>query len=136
MNRNPKQPEAMDGADMHLAEIDHILATEEELIPSSGFLASVMERVREQAAAPAPILFPWKRAIPGILLAAAVLGWGAVELFRSALPALRDLSLPAPHLPATLVLPLEDAGWVALALAISLLASLFSRRLAGRSGLL
>jgi len=136
MNRNPKQREAIDGAAKDLAEIDHLLASEEELIPSSGFLASVMERVHEEAAAPAPILFPWKRAIPGILLAVAVLGWGAVELFRAALPALRNLSVSGPNLPGPLVLPLEDAGWVALALTVSLLSTLLSRRLAGRSGLL
>ena len=136
MNRNPKHPEAIDSADLRLAQIDHILATEQELVPSSGFLASVMERVHEESAAPAPIPFPWKRAIPGILLAAAVLGWGAVELVRSALPALGTLSLPAPHLSANLALPLEDAAWVALALTISLLSTLLSRRLAGRSSLL
>jgi len=136
MNRNPNQPEPIESADQGLAQIHQILASEEDLLPSSGFLASVMERVHEQAAAPAPILFPWKRAIPGILLAAAVLGWGAVELFRAALPALRTLSLAPPHLPATLIPPLEDAGWVALALTVSLLSTLLSRRLAGRSGLL
>jgi hypothetical protein len=136
MIRNPKHPETIEGVDPPLAQIDHILSNEEDLVPSSGFLASVMERVHEQAAAPVPILFPWKRAIPGILLAAAVLGWGAAVLVRSALPALRTLSLAAPHLPTTLTLPLEDAGWVALALAISLLSTLLSRRLAGRSGLL
>ena len=32
------------------AVIDRILAAEEELIPSSGFLAATMERVREEAA--------------------------------------------------------------------------------------
>ena len=36
----------MDGA------IDRILAAEEELIPSSGFLAATMEQVREEAAMP------------------------------------------------------------------------------------
>jgi len=35
-----------------------------------GFLASVMDRVREEAAAPPPIPFPWKRALPGMALVA------------------------------------------------------------------
>ena len=55
--------------------IDEILGTEPELVPSSGFAASVMERVREEAAAPPPIPFPWKRAVPGMVVAAGVFGW-------------------------------------------------------------
>ena len=114
--------------------IDRILAGEEELIPSSGFLASVMERVQEEAAAPLPIPFPWRRAIPGIVLTAGVFGWSAVELIRQGLP---DMStLPPLTLPAALVAPAEQAGWVAMALGVSLLSWLLARRLAGRGGLL
>ena len=116
--------------------IDNILASEEELVPSSGFMASVMESVREEAAAPEPIPFPWKLALPGILLAAGVLGWGAFELVRALLPALRGTPIALPHLSTWAVQPLEEAGWVAMALGASLLSWLFSRRLAGRSGLL
>jgi hypothetical protein len=133
MNRKQKQDEKSER--MEPMEIDRILAAEEELVPSSGFLASVMERVREEAATPAPIPFPWRLAVPGIVLAAGVLGWGAFELVRAALPAMRQISLPAPQLSVALARPLEEAGWVALALAVSLLASLFSWRLAGRSEL-
>lgn len=46
---------------------------EEEILPSSGFSASVMDAVRREAATPAPIAFPWKRALPGIVVAAATL---------------------------------------------------------------
>ena len=35
-----------------MSAIDAILGGEEELIPSSGFLAATMERVREEAAMP------------------------------------------------------------------------------------
>jgi hypothetical protein len=118
------------------AEIDRILASEEDLIPSSGFLASVMERVQQEATAPPPIPFPWKRAVPGILLAAGVFGWAAFELVRLGLPILSAPTLTLPHLPAALVAPVEQAGWVALALGTSLLSWLLSRRLAGRGGLL
>jgi hypothetical protein len=116
--------------------IDHILATEDHLVPTSGFLASVMERVREEATAPPPIPFPWKRAIPGILLAVVVFGGGAFEFVRHALPAARGLSFPAPHLSAAFDHSLEQAAWVALALGVSLFSWLLSKRLAGRSGLL
>jgi hypothetical protein len=49
----------------------------ESIEPSSGFAASVMERVREEAAAKAalgPIQFPWMRAVPGICMAVLALG--------------------------------------------------------------
>lgn len=125
-----------DIGEMELNSIDRILASEEPLIPSLGFLDSVMERVREEAAAPPPIPFPWKRAVPGILLAAGVFGWGTFELVRYGLPAVGSISLAPPHLSAAVARPLEQVGWVALALGASLLSWLLSRRLAGRSGLL
>lgn len=118
------------------AEIDHILATDDELIPSSGFMAAVMERVEQEAAAPQPIPFPWKRAIPGIVLTVGVFGWGVVEVIQSGLPALRSFTLATPQLSAAFAGPVESAGWVALALGVSLCSWLLSRSLAGRGGLL
>jgi hypothetical protein len=116
--------------------IDRILATDEQLIPSSGFLASVMESVHEQARMPAPIPFPWKRAIPGIVLAAGVFGWGAFELVRQAIPAARAFVFTQPHIAKSIGRPLEQAGWVGLALVVSMASWLLSRRLADQSGLL
>ncbi|MGD0800103.1 MAG: hypothetical protein ABR906_02185 [Terracidiphilus sp.] len=122
-------------------EIDRALATEDELIPSSGFLSSVMERVQEEAVAPPPIPFPWMRALPGILFAVGIAAWGAFELVRTGLPA-PDLStsssftLTLLHLPDALVAPVEQVGWVALALGASLASWLLARGLAGRGGLL
>jgi hypothetical protein len=117
-------------------KLDKILTTEEELIPSSGFLASVMERVHEEAAAPPPIPFPWVRAVPAMVVAAVVLGGGAVALVRIAIPAVKGLALNPPHVSVAVTQPMEQAGWVALALTASLLCSLLARRLAGRPGLL
>jgi hypothetical protein len=125
-------------------EIGRILAGEDELMPSSGFAASVMEQVRQEAALPAPIPFPWKRAIPLLLLASGGIVWSTVELVRLGLPGLGLTALGQsaqswlilPPLSGNLVHSLEQAGWVALALGISLLSWLLSRRLAGRGGLL
>jgi hypothetical protein len=127
-------------------EIEAILAGEEELMPSSGFVASVMEQVRQEAALPAPTPFPWIKAILILLLASGVFGWGAVELVRVGQPwlgqlglgltALSSLTISPLHLSADLVRALEQAGWVALALGSSLVCWLVSRRLAGRGGLL
>ena len=117
-------------------EIDRILATEDALVPSSGFLASVMERVREEAAAPAPIPFPWKRALPGALVIVGAFGVGAFEMVRQGLPAANEFALTTPHVSVPVERPLEQAGWVALALGVSVFSWLLSKRLAGRSGLL
>lgn len=116
--------------------IERILADEEKLIPSSGFLAATMERVRDEAAFPKPIPFPWLRALPGIVLAVAVLGWCGFELARVGLASAREISFTQVHLTAATGRALELAGWVAVALAASMLSWLFARRMAGRSGLL
>ncbi|MGO8758072.1 MAG: hypothetical protein ACLQG3_08110 [Terracidiphilus sp.] len=116
--------------------IERVLAAEEEIVPSSGFAASVMERVREEAAMPAPIPFPWKRAIPGILLTAGVLGWGAWEAVRTGLPDVPQMLLSPPSLSPAAVRGLEDVGWVALALAVSYCSWALSARLVRRSSLL
>jgi hypothetical protein len=55
-----------DMSDHQPDKLDRILAQEDVLLPSSGFTASVMDAIREEAAAPAPIPFPWKLALPGI----------------------------------------------------------------------
>ena len=135
MNRTKTNPTAIDPTGAATG-IDRILASEEPLIPTSGFLASVRERVQQEAAAPPPIPFPWKRAVPGILLTTGVLGWGGFEFARLAMPAARSFVLAPPHLSAALAQPLEQAGWVAVALGASLLSWVLSHRLAGRSGLL
>jgi hypothetical protein len=126
----------MEPARVEPGGIDRILATEEELVPSSGFLTSVMESIEEEAKAPKPIPFPWKLALPGMVIAVVAFVWLAVEFVRIGLQAARSNTLVLPHLPAAAVEPLEEAGWVALALGASLLSWLLSRRLAGRSGLL
>ena len=116
--------------------VGRILAAEEGLIPSSGFLAATMARVRDEAACPKPIPFPWLRALPGIVLAVAVLCWCGFELVRVGLANAQEISLTQLHLTAAAGRALEPAGWVAAALAASMLSWLFARRLAGRSGLL
>jgi hypothetical protein len=128
INHDAQSP--MDGA------IDRILAAEDELIPSSGFLAATMEQVRDEAARPKPIPFPWLRALPGIMLAVSVLGWCGFEVVRAGLRSARETSFAQPHLTAVNAHALGPVGWVAAALAVSLISWLFARRLAGSSGLL
>jgi hypothetical protein len=54
-----------------------------------------------------------------------------VEFVRFAGPALAELKLTQPHLSAAMVRPLEQAGWVVAALAVSLVSWMLSRRAAG-----
>jgi hypothetical protein len=136
MNRTSTNPAQSSHPGATLTGIDRILAAEEALIPSSGFLASVMESIQEEARLPQPIPFPWKWAMPGILLAAGVFAWGAIEIVRLGLPAVSTPSFTLPHFSTAVEQPLKQAAWVALALGASLLSWLLSRRLAGRSGLL
>jgi hypothetical protein len=145
MNRKRKVGSEADHARIE-TEIGHILATEEELMPSSGFVTSVMECVQQEAALPAPTPFPWMKAIVLILLTSGAVSWGVVELVRMGMPGiglngfsqlgLSWLTIIPQHLSADLTRSLELAGWVALALGSSLVSWLLSRRLAGRGGLL
>jgi hypothetical protein len=119
--------------------LDSILGTEEELAPSSGFVSAVMERVREEAAAPKPIPFPWKRVMPGAVVAIGGLVWIGVEVVRrgpGGLPDMGVLAAPWMHAPQQLTGTLEDAGWVTAALGVSLLSWVLARRMIGRSGLI
>jgi len=120
----------------HVDAMDHILAAEEEIVPSSGFVAATMERVHEEAAAPAPIPFPWKRVAPGLVLAAGVIGWSAWEAVRSAWPVLHEFAQSSPQIPLAAMPALEEAGWVALAFAVSLGSWMLSMRLVRRSGMM
>ena len=94
-------------------EFDRIMQ-EEEILPSSGFAASVMEAVRREAAVPPPIPFPWKRALPGALFAAAtligILAVCMIKLFDS-----NSLAQPVSGSPWELLLQ-AHAQWVLLGL--------------------
>lgn len=131
--RTATEPTALD------REFDRILADEDDLIPSSGFLASVMERVHQEAAQPAPLPFPWKRLLSGFVLAVGVIACAGYEFLRQGLSLtgfFTTVTRFPMQLPPTAVTFANQAEWVALALGASLLSWLFARRLAGRGGLL
>ena len=113
--------------------IHDILAYEESIVPSSGFLAAVMERVEEQSRTPEPIPFPWKRAMLAIPLVAGVFGLCAYEFVHYPISPLHSGSRPHLHLLATPAAPLDQAVWVALALTASMLSWKLARRLTGLS---
>ncbi|HUN84713.1 MAG TPA: hypothetical protein VMU48_10050 [Terracidiphilus sp.] len=117
-------------------KLDEILGAEEEIVPSSGFADSVMQRIHEEAIALPPIPFPWKRALPGFIVVVCASGWGAVELVRESISSISAASQLPATIPIATLHPLEGAGWVALALSAALVSWLLARRLAGNSGLL
>lgn len=124
-------PKTIEQAD----SLDRILGGEEPLLPSSGFAASVMDAIEEQAAAPAPIPFPWKLAAPGIagLIAALII---IVRLAMSAAQSMNQNSageLLSRGKVDDMLSPLlrTQTGPALLALAAALLCMFLCRRLTG-----
>ena len=119
-------------------QIDRILSREEEILPSAGFAALVMEAVRREASEPAPIPFPWKRAWPMLVLAGltivAVPIASAFYLVRLASApvsaATASTTLVWSQLPAWMSNP--AVGWTTGSLLLALIAVKFSMRLASR----
>ena len=129
----------MTGEDkMSDAEMDRILFRQDEILPSSGFAASVMEAVRREAAAPPPIPFPWKRALPFVVLAALALlavvvaGVAVIVQFSREPSTQAATALP----PLTTLIPIRQGtigaavGWTALALLTAFVSVKLSMRLA------
>ena len=71
-------------------EFERILSSEANLVPSSGFASAVMDAVRQEASAPPPIPFPWKRALPGIAAFAVALAYLFIGAFRQSAPSAAD----------------------------------------------
>jgi hypothetical protein len=116
MNPNPANPQLAE------ADLDRALATSSDS----------MTAVYREASAPAPLAFPWKRAIPGIgavVVAAALLIAAVVSFFHSALtrsaPAVFDLQ----RIANPLTHHATDALWLSVSLVLSLACLLFCRRL-------
>jgi hypothetical protein len=120
-------------------EIDRMLSREDEILPSSGFAVSVIDAVRRDAAAPPPIPFPWKRALPGLVAGgfalAMILVAGAsaiVQLARASTAQQLSMSLPSTLMP---LFGLQRnlgsaAGWTLLALLVTFVSVKLSMRLA------
>jgi hypothetical protein len=116
-------------------EIDRALSREDDILPSSGFAASVMDAVRREVAAPPPIPFPWKRALPGLVVAGVVLAVvllaGIVVLAEPGRATTRHFSTAVP----SMMPPMFDGGiqsaatWTVLALLLAFVSVKLSMRL-------
>jgi hypothetical protein len=68
-------------------DLDRLLSDEEQLVPSSGFAASVMAEIGGEASVPPALPFPWMRALPGLaalVVALAGTAWNSVGLLNDA----------------------------------------------------
>jgi cell division protein FtsX len=90
-----------------------------EIAPSSGFVNSVMDAVRSDAAGPPPIPFPWKYALPGLAGSIGAIVWLLLQVRR--LP-VSDAAAPTftPNFSAHLVswlqtLQMAGVTWILLA---------------------
>jgi hypothetical protein len=121
-------------------ELDRILSTDQEIVPSSNFTANVMDKVRMEASAPAPIPFPWKRALPGLILCAltvvavfvtAVLHPGPQGVEKVAGPSIWTGLWPG-IVELLRMANVGGLGWIFLALLLTFVSVKLSLRLAGR----
>ena len=106
-------------------ELDRILSrslAEEEIVPSSGFTAAVMEAVQREATAPPPIPFPWKRAAVGLLAAGLTLVWVLIEIVSKLI---HEVATPQSSATWASIVNLMqrvmnvNPGWLALAAALT-----------------
>jgi hypothetical protein len=104
-------------------DLDRVLSSEADIVPSSGFVDAVMEAVTAEATAP-PLTFPWKRAWP---LAAA---FPTLLVWLSFVQPTLQVSTDGPDLYAwfKMLIPMAT-GWVAGALLMAALATAWSLRL-------
>jgi hypothetical protein len=112
---------------MEQDELDRVLSRGEDVVPSSGFVATVMGAVRSEAAAPPQIPFPWKRALAGLAACTlALASFVTVTLMQAG-------GRAGSSVLATVFESARAAGadWIALALLLSLVSVILSKRLAG-----
>ena len=117
--------------------LDRILSSEDQIVPSSGFAASVMDAVRQEAATPPPILFPWKHALPGFVLGVVALAGLLVAGVALRAPGASPAASSAYSLPQLLTaaraaaIKADGVGWAAAALLLTLASVFFSLRATG-----
>jgi hypothetical protein len=117
-------------------ELDHLLGSHDDIVPSSGFADAVMAAVRHDAWATPPLRFPWKHAARGPLMAAVAVGIGlASGVVR---PAAIGSAVPDAVGSSGVLASIGDAalsgrlGWLALAVLLTLVSVGVSSHLASR----
>ena len=119
---------------MNPDDLDRILSSDDDIVPASGFTASVMELVGREASAPAPIPFPWVRLACGIAvmlgLALGLAASGLAEPLAAPVLSLGQAAWSAMLASASNTVITSGAMWTAGGLLLALASSIFSMRLA------
>ena len=118
-------------------DLDHLLESHDDIVPSSGFTDAVMAAVRHEALETRPLRFPWERATLGPLMAAlVVVGLSVASDFVR--PATVGSAVPGVVETGEMLTAIGDAassvrlGWMALALLLTLVCVGLSSHLASR----
>jgi hypothetical protein len=117
-------------------DLDHLLESHDDIVPSSGFTDAVMAAVRHEAWETPPLRFPWERATLGPLMAVLVVGFSVASGFVR--PATVGSAVPGVVGTGEMLTAIGDAassvrlGWMALALLLTLVSVGLSSHLASR----
>ena len=112
-------------------ELDGVLRGDvEEIEPSSGFVASVMEAVRAEAEAPPPIPFPWVRAVPGLVAVSLLVVFFIVEFLRGGVRVAGSAEVAR----AVAAANGAGVGWILGALVLAFVSVRLAMRMAGARG--
>ena len=117
-------------------DLDHLLESHDDIVPSSGFTDAVMAAVRHEPWKTPPLGFPWARAALGTLIAVLVVVFSVASgLVR---PATVGSAVPGVVGTGAMLTAIGDAassvglGWIALALLLTLASVGLSSHLASR----
>jgi hypothetical protein len=110
---------------MERDDLDGFLSGD-EIVPSSGFVARVMDAVRVEASAHPAIPFPWLRALPGIGAAAVTVVAILASFVSLARTAIETTATP---LPTAFSLPATTVAWLFVALLLCTVPVMVSLRL-------
>ena len=105
---------------MNPDDLDRVLTNEPDIVPSSGFVSSVMAAVAAEATVP-PLPFPWRQAWPLAASLIAALVW--LTALRSGTPA--TVSGPSLYEWFEMLVPMAT-GWVIAGLAVSVVVTALS----------
>jgi hypothetical protein len=117
-------------------DLDRILSSDGEIVPSAGFANSVMDTVRREASVPPAIPFPWKRVLPALIFAVVAFVSAVILGFDQLVAA-----ITVPPLPAVFQIRLEaamrssliaESGWIVLAVLLALVSVNLSMRFVSR----
>jgi hypothetical protein len=117
-------------------DLDPLLESHDDIVPSSGFTDAVMAAVRREAWQTPPLRFPWERAALGPLMAVLVVVLSVASGFVR--PATVGSALPGVVGTGEMLTAIGDAassvrlGWMALALLLTVASFVLSSHLASR----